>query len=267
MPLYLDRHDVSGVTPEDVAQAHLADLEVQERFGVTYLTYWFDYEKQSAFCLVDAPDPETASAVHAEAHGLVAGKILPVDRDAVMAFLGRMTDPDSPGPIAESGVRTILFTDLVDSTAMTQRLGDDGAMALLRAHDEVVRAALTENRGREVKHTGDGIMASFASVARAAECACGIQRALLERSVAGEFVRVRIGINAGEPVTENDDLFGTAVQLAARLCSVAEPSEVLVSSTVKDLAAGKPIAFEPRGPFDLKGFSEPVPAYAVRWDR
>ncbi|HLF99877.1 MAG TPA: nickel-binding protein [Acidimicrobiia bacterium] len=265
MPLYLDRHDAEGVTPEDVAQAHLLDLEVQAKYGVTYLTYWFDYEKQSAFCLVDAPDPETASAVHAEAHGLVAGKILPVDRDAVMAFLGRIDDPESPGPIAESGVRTILFTDLVDSTAITQRLGDEGAMALLRAHDEVVRSALRDNSGREVKHTGDGIMASFASVARAAECAACIQRALLERSVADEAVRVRIGINAGEPVTENDDLFGTAVQLAARLCAVAEPGEVLVSSTIKDLAAGKPFSFEPRGPFELKGFSEPTPAFALLW--
>ena len=119
--------------------------------------------------------------------------------------------------------QTILFTDLESSTALTQRLGDEGAQEVLRGHNTTVRKALEAHGGREVKHTGDGIMAAFPSAVRAVEAALQVQRDL-----AGGEVRVRIGLNAGEPIAEDDDLFGTAVQLAARICDRAEPGQVQI---------------------------------------
>jgi len=112
-------------------------------------------------------------------------------------------------------VHTILFTDLTSSTALTQRLGDAKAQELVRAHNSIVREALAAQGGTEIKHTGDGIMASFPTASGALECAVAIQRGV---ALHGESdLAVHIGLNAGEPVAEERDLFGTSVQLARRI--------------------------------------------------
>src|SRR5688572_31035875 len=116
----MDRHDLPGITPQEVAQAHLQDLNVQDRFGVKYLSYWFDYDRQAAFCLVDAPDEKQAVAVHAASHGLLPSYIIPVDKSTVEMFSGRIVDPTATG-IATSGFRVIMFTDMEGSTGLTQR--------------------------------------------------------------------------------------------------------------------------------------------------
>jgi class 3 adenylate cyclase len=170
-----------------------------------------------------------------------------------------------PGePYVETAFRTILFTDMEGSTSLTQRLGDARAMDVLRTHDRIVGDALASHGGSEVKHTGDGLMAAFPSVVGAIESAVQIQRRLAEVSESTEL-RVRIGMSAGEPVTERNDLFGAVVQLAARLCSRAEPGSVLVSSAVHDLALGKGFVFRKRGRQSLKGFDERVPIFEVVW--
>jgi len=164
----------------------------------------------------------------------------------------------------ESAVRVILFTDVCDSTLQTQELGDDGFMSLLREHDEIVRAALQKQAGREVKHTGDGIMASFSSVSAAVESAIDMQCSLRRRNEDAEHpIRLRIGISVGEPVTDRDDLFGAAVQLSARLCGAASPGGIAVSTAVRELCVGKRFVFDSKGAFDLKGFAEPVPVFEV----
>ena len=266
MPLYMDRHDLKGTTTDEVARSHVLDLETQERFGVRYVSYWYDIGSGATYCLAEGPSMEALEAVHREAHGLVANKIIEVDGAAVAQFLGRIVEPTPGQPWAETAFRTILFTDMEGSTSLTQRLGDAPAMAVLRSHDSVVRGALGRRGGREVKHTGDGIMASFQSVAAAVECAIDVQRRLTDLNEAGEFpVAVRIGISAGEPVTENDDLFGSVVNLAARLCAAATGGGIYVSNAVRELAMGKGFAFDDRGTATLKGFDEPVQLYEVRW--
>ena len=157
--------------------------------------------------------------------------------------------------------RTLLFTDLESSTALTQALGDAKAQELLHGHNDAVRAALAAHDGEEVKHTGDGIFAAFGSAVAAVEAALQIQRDL-----AGAEVRVRIGLNAGEPIAEDDDYFGTAVQLAARVCDRAEPGQILVSNVVRELCAGKTFAFTDQGEATLKGFPEPVRLFVVGGD-
>jgi class 3 adenylate cyclase len=183
-----------------------------------------------------------------------------------MGFLGPL--PDYPAGVAheESPFRTILFTDIVGSTDMNQRLGDEKAMELLHVHDLIVRNHLTQTGGSEVKHTGDGIMASFASVARAIKSAIGIQTDLEAHNQSAEHpITVRIGVSAGEPVAERDDLFGAAVQLAARACNHAAAGAILVSTAVRELCVGKGFKFDARGPFELKGFEEQIPLFEVRW--
>jgi class 3 adenylate cyclase len=125
----------------------------------------------------------------------------------VQEFIG------TPEPARVHGAfRTIMFTDLVASTALTQRLGDDSAQQIVERHDSAVHAALAEHHGVEVKHTGDGIMAAFDSATDAARAAQVLVRQLGEAGVG-----VRVGLNAGEPIERDGDLFGTAVQTAARV--------------------------------------------------
>lgn len=173
MPIFLDRHDLSGLTAADIAEAHRKDLEVQGRYGVRFLTYWFDERRGTGFCLID-------------------------------------------------------------------------------------------EGGRKVKHTGDGIMASFPDAA-AVRCACAIQRAFEAFNLASaEPLRVRIGIHVGEPVEDSRDLFGAAVQMAARLYRIADPDTIVVSEAVRALLPER-IEAADLGQRRLKGFAEPVALYAIPW--
>jgi len=269
MPIFLDRHDLKGLTAADIVEAHRKDLEVQDRYGVRFLTYWFDETRGTAFCLINAPDIETAMRVHDEAHGEIARDVIEVDLSAVEAFLGRVSDPIPTGAgervMVDPALRTIMFTDIVDSTAMTARLGDARAVEMIRAHDALVRRALKDKSGREVKHTGDGIMACFDDTTAAVECARSIQQAFDAFNLASsEKLKVRVGLDVGEPVADSNDLFGTTVQMAARLCQAAEPETILVSDAVRDLVQKD---FEPveLGARALKGFAQPVAMYAVEW--
>ena len=183
-------------------------------------------------------------------------------------FLG-MSEAAVAPPTA-GDVHTILFTDIEGSTALAQRLGDEAAQDVRHAHNTIVRDALGAQGGSEIKHTGDGIMASFPSASHALASAVAIQRAVAAlRQAQGEQVEarlnVRIGLNAGEPVVEEDDLFGTSVDLAKRICDQAEPGEILVSDVVRQLAAGKDFLFSDQGEVVPKGFDEAVRLYEVQW--
>jgi class 3 adenylate cyclase len=266
MALFLDRHEAPGATAADIAAAHELDLAVQDQYGVRYVTYWFADGDGTVFCLAEGPNREALEAVHRDAHGLLAVNIIEVGEGPINAFLGTVPHHNAGEVYVESAVRAILFTDLCDSTQHTQELGDDAYMVLIREHDEIVRTSLRERGGREVKHTGDGIMASFVSVSSAVESGIDVQRALRRRNVEADHeIHVRIGISVGEPVTQSGDLFGSSVQLSARLCGVAPPGGITVSSAVRDLCAGKLLEFVATGPHALKGFAEPVPSFEVRF--
>ena len=270
MPIFMDVHENLGdVTEEDIKGAHQRDLEIQDEYGVSFLTYWFNSPDGQAFCLVDAPTKEAAIAVHKESHGLVPHNMVEVEKPTVSRFMGdweknvpnlaRHDDSE-----VDTGLRAIMFTDLVGSTEVSTRDGDASAMELLRHHDEIVRASLASHGGREVKHTGDGIFASFSHVSRAVDCAVQIEREFGEPiEVESENGRVRIGISAGEPVSRDEDLFGAAVNLASRICGHANPGQILVSSAVRELSVGKPLTFHDRGPIALKGFDDPVRLFEV----
>jgi class 3 adenylate cyclase len=269
MPIFMDRHDAKGVTAEDIAAAHQKDIAIQDRYGVRYLTYWFDQSRGTTFCLVDAPDKEAAECVHREAHGHIAGEVVEVPLAAVEAFLGRINDPAPPPGQAhgqmDAGHRAILFTDIVGSTEMTTRLGDRLSTELIRAHDSIVRRCLAEHDGREVKHTGDGIMAVFPDSRRGVDCAIRIQREFRHYNrESREPLHVRIGLDSGEPIEDSNDLFGATVQLAARLCSEAAVDQILVSETVRN-EHGDAAVFKAAEQRQLKGFAGTVGVVECVW--
>jgi len=272
----MDIHNLDdGTTPEDVAKAHEKDTEVQEKYGVKYRKYWVNESGRKVFCLAHAPNAEAAEQVHREAHGMMPEKIIEVEPDVAEVFLGG-TETNAAGAVIlpgggsdarDPGIRTILFTDVVNSTILTQSLGDEAALAVLGVHDIIVRDALAALGGREIKHTGDGIMASFVSAAGAVRCAIQIQRELNKHAQKnpGRCLKVRVGAAVGEPVEQNNDLFGSTVQLAARLCGHAQPEQILVSNAIAELCLGKGLLFEDVGEVNLKGFDAPVRAHAAAW--
>src|SRR5881394_3654109 len=276
MPTYMDIHEIKGgITAEEVAKAHAHDVAIEGKYGVHYHRYWVNESAGKIFCLCEAPTAEAAMQVHRQAHGQVAEKIIQVEPEVDDLLLGGSEVNGEgaallPGGAADArdpGIRTVLFTDIVDSTSLTQKLGDEMAMEFLHVHDRIVRDALAAANGREVKHTGDGIMASFVSAAAAVRCAMQIQRELEKHAQANPErpLKVRVGAAAGEPVEQNNDLFGSTVQLAARLCAHAQPEQILVSNAIPDLCIGKGLLFEELGEVVLKGFGSPVRAHAAAW--
>lgn len=275
MPVYMDRHYIEGATRHAVADAHQKDLALQDKYHIKFLTYWFDEIRCTAFCLIEAPNRETIERAHNEAHGSVPNEVLEVDPAVVDAFLGRIKDPPPMGTSPEKagetpidpGFRAIMFTDLKDSTLMTTLYGDTKALHLLHVHNALTRNSLKAHRGREIKHTGDGIMACFASVSDAVGCAVTIQKAFAAYNKENPEapLYLRIGLSAGEPIEEHGDLFGKVVQLAARLCAHAEAGRILVDQVVLDQWQGKELPFSGLGEVTPKGFDHAVRVYEVSW--
>jgi class 3 adenylate cyclase len=190
------------------------------------------------------------------------------DTDAVLrgidAFLGDRRGAASRGG---AGLQTIFFTELINHDDILNRLGDERGRAVLRDHERLTRDAIRAYSGREVKALGNGFMASFPSAQRALEAAAAMQQSFAAWNAANdEPLQVRIGINAGEPISENDDLFGESVIAAARIASRAEGGQVLVSNVVRELVAGKGFVFTNRGEEVLRGFEDPVHLYELAWE-
>ena len=276
MPIYMDRHEMAGATAKAVADAHRKDLKLQEKYGIKLMTYWFDESRGSAFCLIEAPAKEKVRQLHEEAHGSIPHKIVEVNPETVEAFLGRIEDPEptAAGPHApsaethvDSAFRTIMFTDMKDSTAITTRLGDSEAIELFRTHNALTRDVLDQYSGREIQHTGDGFMVSFSAASKAVGCVIAIQKALFSHNQKQPEakINVRIGICAGEPVEEDQRLFGSTVQLTSRICDKADPDQILVAPVIRDLCLGKRFSFKDQGEFPLKGFDQPLRMYEVPW--
>ena len=187
------------------------------------------------------------------------------DRGADQKLEGALGEWNKPAGTAEEEAAFVLFTAIVNSTAQTQEIGDEGAMEVVRADNQIIREALTMYRGTEVKHTGDGIMAAFQSVPNSVQAAIHMQNgieAYCQTTTDRQF-RCRIGINAGEPIRDGQDYFGTPIQLAARVMSKAESDEIAVSHIVQTMHPGKDISCKNVGEFDLKGFDELMAIFNV----
>jgi class 3 adenylate cyclase len=252
---------------------------------------WNTYDVSAGATLVRCPTLITVAASPAAALGparevakaIPGSRLLPCDGvprhmlnltdDAERAFMAFMREHEPEGEPAAAAVlpsespatfRTILFTDIEGHTSMMERLGDMKGRAVLREHERITRAALAANGGSEVKTMGDGFLASFVSAQQALACAISLQRAFAARE--GEPVKVRVGVNAGEPIAEEDDLFGASVIAAARIAAKASGGEVLVSDVVRQIVAGKGFLFHDTGEHALRGMEDPVRIWELRWE-
>ena len=189
----------------------------------------------------------------ASAHGQLTGAIQEWSRGATGA--------------SASSTITVMFTDMVGSTDMTQDRGDVAAQEIVRRHNTIVRMAISQYGGKEIKHTGDGIMASFDDATGAVDAAISIQRNVGNHNKARPDLPLllRIGLNAGKPIQEENDIFGATVQLAARVCAATQPEQILCTDSVESRCRGRSDFIHSVGSQQLKGFKEPTPLFEIRW--
>ncbi|OHC81613.1 MAG: hypothetical protein A3G73_02965 [Rhodospirillales bacterium RIFCSPLOWO2_12_FULL_67_15] len=191
------------------------------------------------------------------------------ENEGLKHLTAAIADWSKPKPKEEqSQVITVMFTDMVGSTALTQTRGQQVAQQVVRAHNRIVRQALTRFNGREIKHTGDGIMASFAQTSGAVDAAIQIQKdtAAHCRDYPDLPLQLKIGLNTGEPIAEDGDLFGSTVQLSARITDKAKANEIFVPDSVRIVCAGKNYKFVNRGGYAMKGFDGDINLFEVVWD-
>ncbi|HEY6420931.1 MAG TPA: protein kinase [Candidatus Binataceae bacterium] len=209
--------------------------------------------------------PASASAVRDLLRSMTSAQPAAID---VIASTVMMERPNLRAQSAPDGTVSILFSDVENSTVMTERLGDLRALEVLAIHNRIIREQVAAQQGYEVKAMGDGFMIAFASARRAMHCAIGIQRALADycRQNPGVPIRVRIGINMGEAIQEEGDFFGKAVILAARIGAAAKAGEILISPTVKEVtqSAGD-FRFDDGREMQLKGLAGNYRVYRVKW--
>ncbi|PKB81868.1 MAG: hypothetical protein BZY88_05610 [SAR202 cluster bacterium Io17-Chloro-G9] len=188
---------------------------------------------------------------------------------SVPATVAAPPPPDLRSHTAPDGTVTLLFSDIEDSTGMTDRLGDLRAQEVLRIHNDIFRQRLESFEGHEVKSMGDGFMLAFSSARNAILCSIVVQRAFAAHNIQGEGdpIRVRMGLHTGEAIKEEQDYFGRNVILAARISAKAKGGEILVSSLVKELtdSAGD-LNFDDGRDVELKGLAGLARIYPVLWE-
>jgi len=237
----MDVHIVPGVKASDVAHAHGMDLLHQKEFACRCMTYWIDEQRESIFCLVEAPSKAAVEEMHGKAHGMVPNKIIEVNPDVVSSFLGRIYDPadatiteDGLKVFADPSFRILLMIKTEDPALLRSRLGDEKVKELMGHHNETVRKSISAQDGREVEYDGTGFIISFTSAAKAVACALVIQQKMQAED---EAIEMKIAISAGEPVEKSNRLFGDALEVAGYMCAIGADMQIVVAPGVKELVA------------------------------
>ena len=242
MPIYMDVHIVPGVKAKDVAEAHTKDILIQGEHSCKCMTYWIDEQRETVFCLVEAPAKEAVVEMHDKAHGLIPHKIIEVNNTLVEAFLGRIYDPadaetDSNGLkiFNDPSFRILLVTKIFDPVLLQYKLGKEKANELIASQNAVVRKNILRYGGSEVEHRGTGFIVSFSAASKAVSCALAIQQDIADEEAL--LTQFRIGISAGEPIEKSNKLFGDTIQLASYMCTIVKTFQIAVASSMIELVS------------------------------
>lgn len=239
MPLFMDFHKIENITIDDVVKAHMADLAIQEEYGVRYHQFWVNQKEGTVFCLTEGPDAKTCELVHKMAHGNLACAITEVQPGFFELFMGDKQRVDhgvvknEDGTI-DLGYRSVLVASIRGITAAGHSK-DLNLLQIPHWSKESVMDSIQEFRGREVNWEADDTMIGvFNDSTDAVRCAAQIQHALMKEREPG--VIFKMGVGADQPVTKEGEFFTKAIRLAHRLCITAKENQVVVSSLVKKLS-------------------------------
>ena len=236
MPIYMDFHDVpKGITAKHVAEMHQADLKIEHKYNCRGLTYWCDEKRQTAFCLIEAPNKQAIIELHEEAHGDIPQRIIEVNDTVVESFLGRIEDPEKSqntklNIINDSAFRTLMVVNIKKNTLRTQGL--ETLNAAIRGYNKSIINIVNSHNGNVVKKESNSFLMSFTSVTNAIQSAIKIQE--LYNCIITPDLEFKIGISAGIPVTEKESIFEDTIKEANYLCFVHN-GNIIISPEVKDL--------------------------------
>ena len=245
MPLFMDFHKFESITIEDVKNAHMADLATQEKYGVKYHQFWVNEEAGSVFCLIEGPDPESCEAVHKHAHGNIACALVKVEPGFYELIMGKDHRVDPFGRVInldgthDPGYRNVMVVTL-QAISSAKNHKDFHASKIFHDARKLVAQKVAEFDGRKVEWAVvDSVVSVFNSTANTVRCAQQVQKAFQSRQTTNQHpngeLTFRIGVSAGQPVTEKSDFFEEAIKLAIRLSHMGEGNQIILSSLVNDL--------------------------------
>ena len=232
----MDLHELpNGITAKDIAEMHQADLKIEHKYNCRGLTYWCDERRQTAFCLMEAPNKQAVIELHQKAHGAIPQQILEVNEDIVESFLGRIEDPKKSqntklNIINDSAFRTLMVINIKKHVLKTENI--ETLHAAIRGYNKSIINIVNSQNGRVVKQESNSFLISFTCVTNAVESAIKIQE--LYDCVITPDLKFKIGISAGIPVTENDSIFEYTIKEANYLSYIIKGKTIL-SPEVKDL--------------------------------
>lgn len=242
MPIYMDLHIVPGITAKGVAQAHVLDLNIQEEFQCSCMTYWIDEANNSAFCLIEAPNENAVRELHKRSHGLMPYNIIEVNKDAVASFLGRLYDPEVTGVKIEElkifndpAYRCLVFIDITDPILLKNQIGEESIEILIKRYFKKLKEYSSRWGGEIAEHTEHlTSILCFSSSQNALNCALEMAGAFSTKEK--EILAFKISLNAGMPVSSSDKIFGETIELGKRLLYTSKNHKVVVAADVKDIA-------------------------------
>lgn len=243
MPIYMDLHIVPGITAKGAAEAHLQDLLIQAKYNCTCMTYWVDESKNSAFCLIDAPNPEAVKELHNQAHGLMTHQIIEVNSTVVESFLGRIYDPESielDGKLKvfnDPAFRILVLIKTIDPVLLTNKVGKASCEELFTRYQQILDNTGREFEGKIAEHYETISIVSFVTTFKAVGYAMALQNLFSTQEL--EPLELKISINAGVPVTQSPRLFGDAIQLGERLLLAGKNNQVITASIIKEISHKK----------------------------
>ena len=236
MPIYMDFHDLpDGVTAAHVAEMHQSDLKIEHKYNCRGLTYWCDERRQTAFCLMEAPNKQAVIDLHQKSHGAVPQRIIEVNDTLVESFLGRIEDPEKSQNTKLNIINDPAFRTLMIVTLKKKRLRTENISTLnaaIRGYNKSIINNVNKRQGRVVKQESNTFLMSFVCVTNAVKCAIEIQE--LYNCVITPDLEFNIGISAGIPVTEKKNIFQDTIKEAHYLTDV-NSGKILLSPEVKDL--------------------------------
>jgi AraC-like DNA-binding protein len=236
MPIYMDFHELpDGVTAAHVAEMHQADLKIEHKYNCRGLTYWCDERRQTAFCLIEAPNEQAIIDLHKKAHGDVPQRIIEVNDTIVESFLGRIEDPEKSQNTKLNIINDPAFRSLMVVTIKKKSLRKDGYETLnaaTRGYNKSITHIISKQKGRIVKEKGNTYLMSFDSVTNAIKSALEIEE--MYNCVITPDLQFQIGISAGVPVTNKESIFEDTIKIATYLSYIAN-GKVTITKEVKDL--------------------------------
>lgn len=250
MPIYMDFHDLpDGVTAAHVAEMHQADLKIEHKYNCRGLTYWCDEHRQTAFCLIEAPNEQAIIDLHEKAHGAVPQRIIEVNDTIVESFLGRIEDPEKSqntklNIINDPAFRTLMVIIIKKKTL--RNTGLETLNAAIRGYNKSITNIISNHNGRIVQEKSNTYLMSFDSVTKAIESASEIQE--IYNCVITPDIEFIIGISAGIPVTNKESIFEDTIKNAGYLAAVAN-GNIILSPEVKDLYESE----NQNNPINIKG--------------